>query len=316
LLIGAMGFGGKEIGSFSSSLFVLDITNPLNPQLLWERSLDDKTLTLSMPAVVKVQENWYVALGSGPKEPEGKNFVETKIYFFDLGTGNKVVEIPLIGKNNKPISAAVGDLMPVDVDEDYSDDAIYFGVYTQDSGDFYRLRLRSGESYKEISQLSLEDISKAVEVSKPIFAAPAFAKGPDGKLWVYFGTGRFLSGEDKLINYSNYLVGFKDGAWDTKYEQNPLYRLADFQKTNTMEIISTVLGYQNVCLCNESGCSLQSVVRDTSPINPQVQLFKDGILSFPRRSSSLNRLFWERQLKLFLISPLMTSAHTLAKVIL
>ncbi len=282
LLIGAMGFGGKEMGSFSSSLFVLDVTDPLNPRLLWERSLDDKTLTLSMPAVVKVKENWYVALGSGPKEPEGKNFVGAKIYFFDLGTGNKVVEIPL-KENNQALIGAVGDLMPVDVDGDYSDDAIYFGVYTQTSGDFYRLRLRSGESYKEISSLVSSDITKAVSISRPIFAASAFAKGPDGKLWVYFGTGRFLSGDDKLINYSNYLVGFKDGAWDTKYEQSSLYRLlTDFQKTNPMEIISTVLGYQNVCICNESGCSLQSVVRDTSPINPQVSPVQGWYFELPK----------------------------------
>jgi len=31
LLIGTMGFGGKALGSYSSSIFVLDITNPTNP---------------------------------------------------------------------------------------------------------------------------------------------------------------------------------------------------------------------------------------------------------------------------------------------
>jgi type IV pilus assembly protein PilY1 len=277
LLIGAMGFGGKEIGEFSSSVFVLDITDPLKPQLLWERSLDDKTLTLSMPAVVKVKDKWYVALGSGPKEPEGKTFVSAKIYFFDLGAGNKVKEIPL------NITAAVGDLMPVDVDGDYNDDAIYFGVYTQSGGDFYRLRLRNGDSYEEISSLSSGDISKAVSVSRPIFAASAFAKGPYDSLWVYFGTGRFLSQDDKLMNYSNYLVGFKDGAWETRYSGNlPTYSLTSFNNTTNHIVNSTVLGYQNVCLCNESGCSLQSVVKEASPITLQVSVSQGWYFELPK----------------------------------
>ena len=62
LLVGAMGIGGRQItlGSggnsktWSSSVFVLDITDPASPKLLWERPLPDNTLTPGTPAVVRL----------------------------------------------------------------------------------------------------------------------------------------------------------------------------------------------------------------------------------------------------------------------
>src|SRR5208283_4740370 len=76
LLVGSMGFGGTPItvGSanttFSSSIFVMDITNPLSPSLLWEKQMPDHTLTEGIPGIVRlgaatVNGDWYLVTGSG-----------------------------------------------------------------------------------------------------------------------------------------------------------------------------------------------------------------------------------------------------------
>ncbi len=268
LLVGSMGFGGMEIPKvnpqFSSSVFVLDITEPLNPSLLWESSLPDKTLTLSFPALVvrtDADKNWtgaYVVVGTSPKNPQGTDFTTPKLYFFELTNGNLVKTLQLTGY----ASAAVGDIMPVDVDFDYSDDAIYFGVYTQNSGDFYRISLRSGSGYKSISALTDSDISKAVSISAPVFAAPTFTKDEFGKLWVFFGTGRYLTDSDKTIGYTNYLVGFKDPCWNgscsTTYTKNNL------TNTTNSTVQATVTEIKKICSCDASGCGLVDVVYDTT----------------------------------------------------
>lgn len=265
LLVGAMGFGGKALAGFSSSVFVLDITDPLNPKLLWEKTLPDQTLTLSFPAVV-VQNSgsdWYVVIGSGPLNPNGTQFTTAKLYFFKLSDGGLVNTLTLKEGNND-VTAAVGDIMPVDVDNDYSDDAIYFGTYTLNSGNFYRISLKSGNSYKSISSLSDSDITKAVSISRPIFAAPNFTKDEFGRLWVFFGTGRYLDSSDKTISYTNYLVGFKDPCWNGSCTTT--YSLGSFTNTTSTQVQATVTETKKICSCSGSSCGLVDVVYDTTPV--------------------------------------------------
>lgn len=267
LLVGVMGFGGKAIPEsnpqYSSSIFVLDITDPLNPSLRWERALDDKTLTLSFPAVVKVGDNWYVVAGTGPKEPQGTSFTTAKLYFFNLNNGTNAREPITISSG---LNAAVGDLMPSDVDLDYSDDVIYFGTYTTNSGDFYRLVIKNG--------IANAQLSKAMNVSRPIFAAPTFTKDEDGNFWVFFGTGRFLGDSDKTIGYTNYLVGFKDPCWNgscsNTYNVSALYNSTNF----TMQGIITAI--KQVCNCSAASCGLVDVAYKTTPISSMPNLPERG----------------------------------------
>lgn len=273
LLIGVMGFGGKELNVYSSSIFVLDITNPLSPSLLWERTLSDKTLTLSFPAVVKVKvvkDNWYLVVGTGPKDPKGTSFTTAKLYFLNLKDGGSVKTLT-IKEGGSDVSAAVGDIMPVDVDDDYSDDVVYFGTYTSNSGDFYRISLKN----KPIEDLTDNDIKKAVAISRPVFAASAFTKDEAGKLWVFFGTGRYLDDSDKVIPDKNYLVGFKDPCWDGKCSNT--YKLKDFTErdSNTAQVTAKVTQTKKICQCSSSGCALQDVVSQATPVSAITEV-KDG----------------------------------------
>jgi Tfp pilus tip-associated adhesin PilY1 len=288
ILIGTMGFGGKSIttsaGTFSSSVFALDLTDWLNgtstqPTLLWEVSLPDGTLTTSYPAVVRLGDpskngEWYVVIGSGPMNPEGRNFAsQPKLYFIDLRTGSivKNVNIPATGG----VSFAVGDIAVVDVDNDYRDDVIYFGAYGKTNagnvwGNFYRLGLRSGTGYKSVSTLTQSDICTAIDLgtfasagnTPPVFGAPNFTKDENGRLWVFFGTGKYImDSSDKAISYDNYFIGFKDQYWNSSSSTCPAaYTKGDLTDVTNQSLTITITEVKQICKCDASGCGMQNVV--------------------------------------------------------
>jgi Tfp pilus tip-associated adhesin PilY1 len=286
ILIGTMGFGGKSIttsaGTFSSSVFALDLTDWLNgtsaqPTLLWEVSLPDGTLTTAYPAVVRLGDpnkngEWYVVIGSGPLNPNGTSFTsQPKLYFIDLRNGNIVrsVNIPATGG----VNFAVGDIAVVDVDSDYQDDVLYFGVYGKTNagnvwGNFYRLSLRSGSNYKSVSALTQSDICTAIDLgtfatagnTPPVFGAPNFTKDENGKLWVFFGTGRYvMDSSDKAISYDNYLIGFKDENWNSGTCPTP-YTKAQLTDITDQPLTITITEVKQICMCDASGCGMRDVV--------------------------------------------------------
>jgi len=288
ILIGTMGFGGKSIttsaGTFSSSVFALDLTDWLNgtsaqPTLLWEVRLPDGTLTTSYPAVVRLGDpnkngEWYVVIGSGPVNPEGTSFTsQPKLYFIDLRSGNIVrsVNIPATGG----VNFAVGDIAVVDVDNDYQDDVIYFGVYGKTNagkvwGNFYRLSLRSGSGYKSVNTLTSSDICTAIDLgtfassgnTPPVFGAPNFTKDEFGRLWVFFGTGRYvMDSSDKAISYDNYLIGFKDENWNSSSSTCPTaYTKAQLTDVTNQPLTITITEVRQMCMCDASGCGMKNVV--------------------------------------------------------
>jgi Tfp pilus tip-associated adhesin PilY1 len=294
ILIGTMGFGGKSIttsaGTFSSSVFALDLTDWLNgtsaqPTLLWEVRLSDGTLTTSFPALIRLGDpnkngEWYVVIGSGPINPEGTDFIsQPKLYFIDLRTGRIVREVNIPAPSG--VNFAVGDIAVVDVDNDYQDDVIYFGVYGRTStgnvwGNFYRLSLRSGTGYKSVSTLTQSDVCTAIDLgtfatggnTPPVFGTPNFTKDENGKLWVFFGTGRYvMDSSDKAISYDNYLIGFKDENWNSSTCPTA-YTKAQLTDITNQPLTITITEVKQVCMCDTSGCGMKSVVYNANGSMP------------------------------------------------
>jgi Tfp pilus assembly protein, tip-associated adhesin PilY1 len=223
---------------------------------------------------------WYVVIGSGPMNPEGTSFTsQPKLYFIDLRTGTieREVNIPAAGG----VSFAVGDIAVVDVDNDYQDDVLYFGVYGRTNagnvwGNFYRLSLRSGSGYKSVSALTSSDICTAIDLSTfatggntpPVFGAPNFTKDENGKLWVFFGTGRYvMDSSDKAISYNNYLIGFKDENWNSGTCPTA-YTRAQLTDVTNQPLTITITEVKQVCMCNANGCGMQNVVYSAYSSSP------------------------------------------------
>ena len=219
-----MGIGGKKItlGSktWSSSIFVIDITDPLNPVLIWERPLPDHTLTSSNPAIVRLGSrdtngSWYLVMGSGPENiltnKTTYKTTATKIFIFDLRDGT------VIEKEIPTANSAVGDLLAADIDSDYQVDDVYFGTYglshVSPTGTLYRIRIKDGNSYRVPANWSIETV---VDAQRPVFAAPEIAQDADGNVWLYFGTGLYLTlQEAQPTSDREFLLGFieKEDCW-------------------------------------------------------------------------------------------------------
>jgi hypothetical protein len=224
LLIGTMGVGGKSITigsrSWSSSIFVIDITDPQDPKFMWEKPLPDRTLTTSNPGIVRLGDadkngSWYIVIGSGPSSvlTDGITYKtgNAKIYIFNLRDGS-VTEI-----DTGLSGYAIGDILSTDLDSDYQVDDLYFGTYglSGDSltGNLYRLRIKNGSSYQSVVEWDIESV---VNVGRPIFASPEVAQDAKGNIWIYFGTGLYLTMKEALpTTTEEYLYGVieKETCW-------------------------------------------------------------------------------------------------------
>lgn len=276
LLLGMMGFGARAVGNFSSSIFLLDLTDWLagtssQPELLWETTLPDKTLTISYPHVIKIRDGWYVVIGSGPVYIRGagdgvevKYPATPKLYFFNLSNGNLEREIPLSRSNE-----AVGDIRPIDYDNDYNDDLIYFGTYNSRNqrGLLFRLSFKdSNGTYKSIASLSNSDIKVALLdfPERPIFAAPELTLDESKNIWVLFGTGTYF-GDDRNLTKPNYFVGFKDVcAFSTNATCTSWSSLVD--RTSYCSVREN---YNATVLYNstETTCEYNSITNRVEPVN-------------------------------------------------
>jgi Tfp pilus assembly protein, tip-associated adhesin PilY1 len=86
--------GGSTSRTFRSAYFALDITDPANPDLLWEYTDADLGYTSSYPTIAKVGAKWFAVFGSGPTnlargdcDNTGKN---GKIFIVDIADRNCV----------------------------------------------------------------------------------------------------------------------------------------------------------------------------------------------------------------------------------
>lgn len=280
LLIGAMGIGGKEITlgdtTLSSSIFVLDITAPeAAPTFKWEKPLPDRSLTTSMPAVVRLAStkseeskneagSWYLVMGSGPKSvlTNGVSYKTgtADIYVFNLKTGGLVTTVTVTGTSG----VAVGDMMAVDYDSDYQVDDIYFGTYggtgASQTGKLYRLRLRNGEGAYYTNPASWV-LSTVIDVSRPIYASPEVAVDSNNNVWLYFGTGLYLTLEHASATTDNeWLYGFKETkeCWKGTGACSIYSNFLDTTDISFTGASATTLG----CFC---GGSLMSTIACSSP---------------------------------------------------
>jgi type IV pilus assembly protein PilY1 len=119
----------------------------------------------------------------------------------------------------------MGSPVTVDLSVDYSVNVAYIGETHQNaSGDFlgglYRLQVPATLDDVNGQPVLLYTVdpstwvlSQMVKTEQPITASPAAAVGTDDSahsLWLYFGTGRYLSNGDKTDLSQQYLVGLKD----------------------------------------------------------------------------------------------------------
>ena len=267
---GAQGVKVPVAGQGYSSYFALDITDPYNPQLLWEFSNPDLGFAASGPAVVRIGSRtasgssstvddpkttngrWFVVFGSGPtgkidtgeKQFLGNSDQPLKLFILDLKTGvvARTIDTSSLGLTNAFAGSMLGATH--DIDRDYQDDVIYIpyvrkcvagdtaAICDSAAGKWNNggvLRLLTNEDLAGSNVSGSSGGSTALNPDNWQYSTVIDNAGPvtsstvriqdtkTGKLWVYFGTGRYFYKLSTTIDDSDkvrYLYGLKDPCFD------------------------------------------------------------------------------------------------------
>lgn len=250
IMVCGMRFGGGHVNEsgrdFSSSYMIFDVTDPQEPpSLLGEFTYDYSNSTslqlgysLSVPSVVpKVDlssgtSKWYLVLGTGP---DADNIALTDAastqkakavivplnelvkgnFSLRISTKNNALSKTTAGTVEIPVqNSYIGsDLVAVDYDLDLQTDIFYFGLVSGSSGNWgggvWRLKVEEKGSAQDWSDPSKWELHELIDTDRPVTAAPNVGF-KDDDVWVYFGTGRFLTYEDKQDNSTQYFFGVKE----------------------------------------------------------------------------------------------------------
>lgn len=228
IIIAGMRLGGGELTcnsrTFRSAYCAIDITDPVNPVLLWEFTDADLGFTTSYPNVIRVGSrndpgNWYAIFGSGVASYDGGADENNRyVYVLNLKTGaleRKIDMKDAVGEDdidNEDVFMA--DPISVDLGVDYQVDKAYIGATYCDlnkcdaddwKGKMFRINVN------ENTNVAQWTYSTMMSLDRPVTAAPSAAVDMFDRLWLYFGTGRYFSQEDRedLTTTQNLY-----GAWD------------------------------------------------------------------------------------------------------
>jgi len=231
---------------FYSAYVVLDITNPdATPTVLGVYSASDLGLTTSYPTVARMNlssdgntthtnSKWFMVFGSGSHGYDGRAAAAAKIFAVELGaplgTAPIVTKMPVGSWNS-----FVADPITLDRDLDFRSDAVYVGRTIDPAssgigywtGKMYRLTMgtcsaapcststwgiASGANRVPTEMLDTFNMGAGWAYLGPVTSSPTVTLDDTGEVWVFFGTGRFLSVADKSNTSTQYLLGLKDSV--------------------------------------------------------------------------------------------------------
>jgi Tfp pilus tip-associated adhesin PilY1 len=185
--------------------------------------------------------SWYLIFGSGPNDLSSvENTKSTKVYLFDLKqlidptvsstktmSGADTCEVTDLNSSYKIISCDtgidntfMGTPVTVDWDLDFKADTLYFGLIrnalvdidfdadtSSDSGRVLRMPFNNDADYTNWSNpVTFFNAERALS----IYSSPLPAYDDKGNHWLFFGSGRYFSIDDKTSTETQSLFGVKD----------------------------------------------------------------------------------------------------------
>ena len=221
VLIGALGKGGR-------GYFALDITNPTSPKYMWSFTADTNAnmgYSYGAATVTKVDGTWVALLPSGYNNiPEAGKYTSAdgigRLFVINAATGGLIKQISTgTGSVSTPSGLAKVNPRVQFFETDNSATLAYGGDLF---GNLWRFDLLNGTVTKII----------ALGANRPITVAPEISDA-NGKVVLYFGTGRYLSQDDLAINTQQAIYGIKDNG-TTEVLTNTLV-----EQTITGNVLST-----------------------------------------------------------------------------
>ncbi len=195
--------------------FALEITDPLNPQPLWEFTDQYMGETWSVPAIAKIEatDRWVVFFGSGydndgdPTENIGHYF-----YAVDVENGSLLRSFEIAEQPEPASPFGIQNTLPgsptvVDIDNDGYADAVYFGDL---KGRMWKIDLTDAVRDWEPAVIYQDPYMHPI-ITKPA----AYADMVEQRVRLYFGTG----GDDRAPGDGSYsILALVDGTLTSSVE--------------------------------------------------------------------------------------------------
>jgi len=184
-LVGALGRGGKGV-------YGLNVTNPNSfgaSSVLWDNTGssvdDDMGYVISEPLISKLNNGVTAAVvANGPNSTSGR----ASLFLINLADGSTIHEF-----NTSTTDNGLSAPRAVDTNADGKVDFFFAGDL---QGTMWRFDVRGTTT----SSWTHDSVFSAVVGTRkqPISSAPGVARDPlTGKIWLYFGTGRYMTSADQ-----------------------------------------------------------------------------------------------------------------------
>jgi type IV pilus assembly protein PilY1 len=262
------GSGSTEVRTFYPSYVMLDVTEPRNPKLMWERTYPELGMTTSIPAPVHIGSrdgtgSWYLVFGSGPTDYDGISSQKGHVFVVDMKTGD-----PMGSNGNEWIatssqSSYLNEPLVLDLFQSHNADAIFIAnnyiSANQWRSDIWKIAVpctkcqweedSDGNKKYDVLKDELEYKSDPAEwvvsngsdgndiffkTDGPITAQLTSTTDPLDNLLLYVGTGRYMSEDDKEDNVQQYLYCIKDPFYnEAMHDEDGKYH--NFDETLTLE---------------------------------------------------------------------------------
>lgn len=265
ILVVGMRFGGGEVTldpddpdadtsddiTLRSGFVVLDVTDPESPpEIIAEITHEDLGYTTALPTLVKFRaknsstgsfanpsrNEWYLVFGSGPAGADASG----RATALDNATSEKTAKLFAFNLKTRQLSvfdtgvsnAFIGGLQAADWNNDFQDDAVYFGIVggteANPTGQLMRAALTLG------SNLALS-FSPVLDVyDQPFSAPPTVVRDRSNDFWVYSGSGRYFTSGDNSSSATQSFYGIKDP--DASMATLPGQLVAESDLVNTTSI--------------------------------------------------------------------------------
>ncbi len=199
ILVAGLNGGGR-------SYYAIDITNPSNPQALWEFTDPNLGLSYGNPVIGKRADGtWVVVFASGYNNDasvggDGKG----RLYVVDAGTGAKLFDIPTTAGSSVDASGLAKISAWVDDPSDKTIKRVYGGDL---KGNLWRFDLDGIVAPKQGALLLAQ--LKAGGTTQPVTTQPELAEIA-GKPMILVATGRYLGISDVSDTSQQSIYGIKD----------------------------------------------------------------------------------------------------------
>jgi type IV pilus assembly protein PilY1 len=232
---------------------MMDITEPRNPKLMWERTYPELGMTTCIPSPMHIGPKdgtgeWYLVFGSGPTNYDYTTNLNGHVFVVDMKTGDPV------GSNENGWLATSEDHfsyfsepLVLDLFQSHNSDAIflannYLNGETWQS-DIWKVAIPCANSKCAWDVDDLDDVEYSTnpgewKVAKTFFKADGpisvqmnSTVDPDDNLLLYAGTGRYLAEDDKEDASQQYLYCIKDPFYFNKENSTAYHNFGTISST-------------------------------------------------------------------------------------